>query len=132
LATGKTFEVLRLRARLSPSRYRHALRRRLKTVAKKPLDSSITFWYYYSVDSKHRKTLEVIFEKPERANIAWRDIEALFIALGAELSEGNGSRVRIAMKDVRAVFHRPHPRKETNKGAVKSVRRFLEAAGVKP
>jgi hypothetical protein len=84
------------------------------------------------VDSKHRKTLESIFERPERANIVWRDIEALFIALGAEISEGNGSRVRVALKDVRAVFHRPHPRKETNKGAVKSVRRFLEAAGVKP
>jgi len=84
------------------------------------------------VDRKHRKTLEAIFEKPERANIAWRDIESLFIALGAEISEGSGSRVRVALKDVRAVFHRPHPRKETNKGAVKSVRRFLEAAGVKP
>jgi len=84
------------------------------------------------VDKKHRKTLEAIFEKPERSNIAWRDIEALFIALGAEISEGSGSRVRVAFKDVRAVFHRPHPRKETNKGAVKSVRRFLEAAGVKP
>jgi hypothetical protein len=84
------------------------------------------------VDKKHRKTLEAIFEKPERANIAWRDVEALFIALGAEITEGNGSRVRVALKDVRAVFHRPHPRKETNKGAVKSVRRFLESAGVKP
>ena len=84
------------------------------------------------MDRKHRKTLEAIFEKPERANIAWRDIEALFIALGAEVTEGSGSRVRVALKDVRAVFHRPHPRKETNKGAVKSVRRFLEAAGVEP
>jgi hypothetical protein len=84
------------------------------------------------VDSKHCKTLEAIFEKPERANIPWRDIEALFIALGVEITEGNGSRVRIALKGVRAVFHRPHPSKETNKGAVKSVRRFLEAAGVKP
>jgi len=84
------------------------------------------------VDRKHRKTLEAIFEKPERANIAWRDIEALFSALGAEVAEGSGSRVRVALKDVRAVFHRPHPRKETNKGAVKSVRRFLEAAGVEP
>jgi len=84
------------------------------------------------VDRKHRKTLEAIFEKPERANIAWRDIEALFTALGAEVTEGSGSRVRVALKDVRAVFHRPHPRKETNKGAVKSVRRFLEAAGVEP
>ena len=84
------------------------------------------------MDSKHRKTLEAIFEKPERANIAWRDVEALLNALGAEISEGNGSRVRVALKDVRVVFHRPNPRKETNKGAVKSVRRFLEAAGVKP
>ena len=84
------------------------------------------------MDRKHRKTLEAIFEKPERANIAWRDIEALFTALGAEISEGSGSRVRVALKDVRAVFHRPHPRKETNRGAVKSVRRFLEAAGVIP
>lgn len=84
------------------------------------------------MDSKHRKTLEAIFEKPERANIAWQDVEALFIALGAEISEGSGSRVRVALKGVRAVFHRLHPHKETNKGAVKSVRRFLEAAGVKP
>ena len=84
------------------------------------------------MDSKHRKTLEAIFEKPERANILWRDVEYLFTALGAEISEGNGSRVRVALTGVRAVFHRPHPRKETNKGTVKSVRRFLEAAGVKP
>ena len=84
------------------------------------------------MDSKHRKTLEAIFEKPERANILWRNIEALLIALGAEITDGNGSRRWIALKGVRAVFHRPHPRKETDKGAVKSVRKFLEAAGVKP
>ena len=84
------------------------------------------------MDSKHIKTLEAIFEKPERANILWSDIEALFLALGAEITDGRGSRRRVALKGVRAVFHRPHPRKETDKGAVKSVRRFLEATGVKP
>ena len=84
------------------------------------------------MDNKHQRVLEAIFEKPERANIDWKDIETLFLALGAEISEGNGSRVRVALRDVRAVFHRPHPRKDTNKGAVKSVRKFLEAAGVKP
>lgn len=84
------------------------------------------------MDNKHQKILEAIFEKPERANIDWKDIEVLFISLGAEISEGNGSRVRVALKGVRAVFHRPHPRKETNKGAVKSGRKFLEAVGVKP
>lgn len=84
------------------------------------------------MDSKHRRTLEALFEKPERANIAWRDIEALFTALGAEVTGGSGSRVRVALNQVRAVFHRPHPQKEANKATVKSVRRFLEAAGVKP
>jgi hypothetical protein len=84
------------------------------------------------VNKKHRQTLEAIFEDPIRANIAWRDIEALFAALGAEVTEGSGSRIRVALHEVRAVFHRPHPRPETNKGAVKSVRRFLQEAGVAP
>lgn len=84
------------------------------------------------MDSKHRRTLEAIFERPERANIIWRDIENLWVALGGEVSEGSGSRVRVALNSVRAVFHRPHPRKEANKATVRSVRRFLEQAGVKP
>jgi hypothetical protein len=81
---------------------------------------------------KHRRTLQSIFEDPVRSNIAWRDIEAMLVAAGAEISEGNGSRVRIALNGVRAVFHRPHPQKETDKGAVKSMRRFLTEAGVTP
>ena len=59
------------------------------------------------------------------------DIESLFIALGADISEGRGSRVRVALNEVRAVFHRPHPKRVTNKGTVKSVRRFLQESGVK-
>ena len=79
---------------------------------------------------KHRKTLVAIFEDPVKSSIVWNDIERLLIALGAEISEGRGSRVRIALRGVRAVFHRPHPQKETNKGAVVSLRRFLREAGV--
>ncbi len=82
------------------------------------------------MNAKQRRTLEAIFARPERSDLAWRDIEALLVALGAEVSEGNGSRVRIALHDVRAVFHRPHPQKETDKGAVKSMRRFLQEAGI--
>ncbi len=82
------------------------------------------------MQSKHRKTLEEIFEDPVRSNILWSDIESLLRALGATISEGRGSRVRIVLNDVRAVFHRPHPRKETNKGAVKAMRHFLIEAGV--
>ena len=81
---------------------------------------------------KHRRTLEAVFEDLVRRNIAWRDIEAMLKAAGAEITEGSESRVRIALNGVRAVFHRPHPQKETGKGAVKSVRRFLTEAGVAP
>ena len=84
------------------------------------------------MNTRHQRTLEAIFERPERSDVAWRDIEALFVALGGEVSEGSGSRVRVALNGVRAVFHRPHPQKETNKAAVKSVRRFLLEAGVEP
>ena len=80
--------------------------------------------------SKHRKTLQAIFENPVRANILWTDIEGLLVACGAEISEGRGSRIRFALTGVRAVFHRPHPQKETDKGAVMSMRRFLIEAGV--
>lgn len=82
------------------------------------------------MNARHRKTLTLIYERPERSDIAWRDIEALFVALGAEVSEGSGSRVRVALNGVRAVFHRPHPERVTDKGAIKSVRRFLSQAGV--
>lgn len=84
------------------------------------------------MNQKHRRTLEAVFEEPVRSNIAWRDIEAMLLALGAEISEGAGSRIRVALNGVRAVFHRPHPKKETDKGAVNSVRRFLVEAGVMP
>jgi len=82
------------------------------------------------MDTKHQKTLTSIFAEPTRSNINWNDIESLFLALGGEVSEGRGSRVRVVLNGVRAVFHRPHPEKETDKGAVKSVRRFLLEAGV--
>ena len=82
------------------------------------------------MNKKQRLTLQKIFEKPERSDILWQDIEALFSALGAEVTEGKGSRVRVALNDVRAVFQRPHPERVTNKASVRSVRRFLIESGV--
>jgi hypothetical protein len=84
------------------------------------------------MNSKHKKTLENIFKKPTLPGILWKDVESLFVILGADISEGRGSRVRVSLGGVDAVFHRPHPAKETNKGAVESIRIFLENAGVKP
>lgn len=78
------------------------------------------------IGKKHQQTLKNVFEDPIKSNVKWVDIENMLIALGAELSEGSGSRIRIYLNNIRAVFHRPHPIKETDKGALKSMRRFLK------
>jgi hypothetical protein len=81
---------------------------------------------------RHSKVLRDIFARPVKTNIQWKDIEKMLVAIGAEVTEGNGSRVRVSLNGVKAVFHRPHPRKETDKGAVVSMRRFLVTANVTP
>ena len=83
------------------------------------------------MNTKHQNTYNDIFKEPVQSNIRWDDIEKMLIALGAKISEGNGSRVRIELNGQRAVFHRPHPENVTDKGAVKSMRQFLRNAGVK-
>lgn len=84
------------------------------------------------MNNKHQKTLTAILANPVQSNIIWNDIEALLVALGALRSEGRGSRVNFLLNDTKASFHRPHPQKETDKGAVKSVRKFLENAAIVP
>lgn len=82
--------------------------------------------------SKHARTLRAIFATPVPSNLPWADVEALLRSLGAEISEGRGSRVRVALGEVRAVFHRPHPQKEADQGSARSMRRFLNEAGFTP
>jgi hypothetical protein len=81
---------------------------------------------------KHRRTLEAIFARPVSANIQWRDIDALFRTLGAEIEEREGSRLEVFLFGEVRVFHRPHPRPDTDKGAVASIRTWLQSHGVEP
>lgn len=84
------------------------------------------------MNNKHRKTLEDIFADPVKASITWTDIESVFQAYGGEIREGSGSRVWFTFGQQVAVFHRPHPQPTTDKGAVKSVRRYFSNIGLKP
>jgi hypothetical protein len=81
---------------------------------------------------RHQATLAAIFARPTRGTIRWSDIEALFVALGAEISERAGSRVGVVLFGEVRVFHRPHPSPDTDKGAVQSIRKWLEDKGVTP
>ncbi len=84
------------------------------------------------MNNKHRKTLARVFEKPIPKNVNWVDLEALFIALGAECVNRGGSMVSFFMQGERADFHRPHPAKEAKPYQVRCAREFLELTGVKP
>ena len=81
---------------------------------------------------KHQRTLELIFSRPVSGSIKWRDIESLLLALGAEVSEREGSRIGVKLFADRRVFHRPHPSPDTDKAAVENIRKSLETNGVKP
>jgi hypothetical protein len=80
----------------------------------------------------HRRTLIAIFTSPTPASLPWRQIEALFVALGAQVIEGSGSRVRFELNGVIATFHRPHPAKEAKPYQVRDAREFLTQAGIRP
>ena len=84
------------------------------------------------MNKAQQKTLNDLFVRPTKADIRWIAIESLIRALGGEVAERAGSRVAARLNGVTAVFHRPHPRPETKKGAVDAVRQFLINAGVKP
>ena len=84
------------------------------------------------MNTKQRKCLERIFQLPTRADVPWQEIESLFRALGAEVTEGSGSRVCVVLNGMRSVFHRPHPGRIAGRLMVDGVRDFLIGAGVEP
>ena len=81
---------------------------------------------------KNKRALDLIFTRPTPGNIHWEEVLSLFRELGAEISEREGSRVGVRLFGDRRVFHRPHPSPDTDKGAVESIRKWLEANGVMP
>ena len=84
------------------------------------------------VNSKHRKTLRAIFAKPTSPAIVFSNIESLIVALGGEVIEREGSRVKILLRCEQWRCHRPHPGKEARRYQVEEVRELLERVGVLP
>ena len=83
------------------------------------------------MNSKQTKTLQAIFSKPTPSTLEWAKLESLLLALGCNVIEGRGSRVRFEYKGIITAFHRPHPAKETKPYQVEQARDFLTAIGVK-
>jgi hypothetical protein len=81
---------------------------------------------------KHLDTLAAIFSDPVSGSIKWRDIEGLLVSLGAEMSEGSGSRVRFTIQGRTLFLDRPHPSPDTKRWTVREIRSFLIGLGIKP
>ncbi|ULJ71124.1 type II toxin-antitoxin system HicA family toxin [Rhizobium gallicum] len=84
------------------------------------------------MNSKQRKSLAVVFKDPVAGTIEWTAIENLLVAAGANVIEGNGSRVKFEKDGIIASFHRPHPDKEAKRYQVRDAREFLTQIGATP
>ena len=85
-----------------------------------------------SMNSKHKRVLGAIFTDPVSSGIEWMDVENLLKAVGCQIIEGSGSRVRFVFNGEIQTFHRPHPTKEAKRYQIKEAREFLTRIGVRP
>jgi HicA toxin of bacterial toxin-antitoxin, len=73
-----------------------------------------------------------VFADPVSASLEWKAIEGLLMAVGCNVIEGNGSRVRFEKDGLIISFHRPHPAKEAKRYQVRDAREFLIKIGIRP
>ncbi len=83
-----------------------------------------------AMNTRQKKTLSMIFDKPTRSDIRYEDVKAVLIASGAICREGKGSRVRFEKGSSSVHIHKPHPARVLPKYSVDLVRDFLLVIGV--
>lgn len=81
------------------------------------------------IKKSHKRTFDQVFASPTPTSLRWDKVEAMLEALGATVKEGRGSRVRVILNGVIAVFHRPHPQPEMKQYSVRDMKKFLKEAG---
>jgi hypothetical protein len=82
------------------------------------------------VNRKQAKTRRPIFAEPTSATVNGADIEKLLVAVGCQIVEGSGSRVRFG--DDVMNLQRPHPAKEAKRYQVRDAREFLIKIEARP
>ena len=81
---------------------------------------------------KPKETLEDIFAEPVAADIAWKEIEALFLALGATVRPWSDSRLWVEFPTVCAIIHRPGMKAKASRAQIWDIRRLLTQLGEEP
>jgi hypothetical protein len=86
----------------------------------------------FAMNSKQRKTLDVIFSDPVTKTMPWDDIESLLKSVGCRVIEKGGSAVAFEKAGQMMHAHRPHPQNTVKQYVVKAVRMFLSKIGETP
>ena len=79
---------------------------------------------------KHEQLLRTIFTDPPSNNIHWREVESLLNHVGAEMENIPGARLRVKIKRMETILHRPHHSHTLDRQGIKHLREFLARAGV--
>ena len=64
--------------------------------------------------------------------MTWVELEALFIAVGADKMEMRGSPIRFSLGSQEGAFHKPHTPKTFMPYQIALAREFFEKAGIRP
>ena len=80
--------------------------------------------------SKKDKLWAKFMEVPPKKNLTWNELTSLMLALGFELLQGDGSRVKFyhAQKDMMINLHKPHPDNLLKTYLVKQIQENLKEA----
>ena len=82
------------------------------------------------MNHRHRKTLHSLFTHPVSGNIELKDVEHVFLELGASLSHGHGGKLSVELTGKSASFH-GHGH-SLSKDEVSKIRKFIETCGIEP
>ena len=82
------------------------------------------------MNHRHRKVLHALFTHPISSNIAFRDVEAVFKELGADVSNSHTGKLHVALNGHSANFG--HVKHSLPKNEVTQVRKFIETCGIEP
>jgi len=64
------------------------------------------------MNSKQKKVVKRLLEKPERSDIEFKDVESLFSSLGFQYSTNkSGSRVQFRKDEIVINMHKPHSKR---------------------
>ena len=84
------------------------------------------------MDKEQRHTLAKVYDDPHAAGVRWRDVEQLFLGLGADAKWSDPSHLTVELKGHKESFQTPYKDKNAllTAGDGKKVRDFLESSGI--